>query len=134
MCEGSDAKYRFKCCRVLFCSSECFRVHGDCSTVLENQSQKHLMRPIRRANFDLNLSEDEIMSDDLLSNIASDPSLAGILLDHDLRTILFRIDNARDRRKAFAKIYGTSTKLKDLVDAVNGVLEVINQASSPNKV
>ncbi len=132
MCEGLDAKYRFKCCRVLFCSSDCFRMHGDCSIVLENQSQKHLMRPIRRENFDLNLSEDEIISDDLLSNIASYPPLAGLLLDHDLRMVLVRIDNARDRRKAFSKIYGTSTKLKDLVDAVNGVLEVINQADNPN--
>ena len=130
VCDAADAKYRFKCCRMSFCSPGCFEKHVDCSNSFDSQSQKPLVRPIRKENFDLNLSEDEIMSEDLLRKIVSHSSVSSFLTDETLRSALLRIDSARDRRKAFSRAYEASAKLRELVDVVNAVLGADSQEPS----
>ena len=119
VCQSPDAKYRFKCCRKLFCSTNCFGEHTGCEIVQIPKPFVPERRFIRSDNFDLNLADEEIISDEVLEKLAGDSAVIDVLRDPLLHRILIRLDNARDRRKAFSTLCESSPLFLELVERVS---------------
>ena len=76
-------------------------------------------RFIRKDNFDLNLSEEEILTDVDLEKLSADTDIQELLRDPLLHRILIRLDNSRDRRQAFARLCETSPIFNQLIEKVS---------------
>ena len=114
-------RYRFRCCRKGFCSPQCFSKHEECLV----EDNKHLAdvqissnRRVRVDNFDLDLEESENVSDDTYAMISSDESVRAMLADPVLQKLLLKLDNSRDRRYTFSKMYDSNDLFRSFVDTI----------------
>ena len=122
ICGVESAKYKFRCCSGLFCSPECFRQHSEC-TIADSRYQPNDENPnIRINNFDLNLAEEEVLSDESFSTIFRDDEILGMLSASRLRAIITRINHSRDRRRIFRKVYGSDSQFSRLVARIDTLL------------
>ena len=69
-------------------------------------------------NFDLDLEESENVSDDTYAMISSDESVRAMLADPVLQKLLLKLDNSRDRRYTFSKMYDSNDLFRSFVDTV----------------
>lgn len=122
ICLVSGAGYKFKCCKRPFCSVECFSKHSDCA-ISTSTSHDNIQRRFNRAdNFDLNLSEEEILPDELLEKVSSDPAVMSMLTDPVYHRLLLRLDNSRDRRQSFSRLFERSSVFASLVERISDVI------------
>ena len=123
ICLVSGATYKFKCCKRPFCSVECFNKHLDCATSTSTAAHDNIQRRFNRAdNFDLNLSEEEILSDELLEKVSSDSAVMSMLSDPVNQRLLLRLDNSRDRRQSFSRLFEKSSVFASLVERISDVI------------
>ena len=122
VCDSDNAKYKFRCCLRAFCSQDCFQKHRDCDSLVALKSSLPERRFLRKDNVDLNLPDEEILSEELLERVASNKDVSDLLRDPLLHRILIRLDNARDRRQVFSKLYDTSPVFFQLVELLSGIV------------
>ena len=119
-------RYRFRCCTGFFCSSECFKSHETCPSTISGtvSNVQTPSRPwIRSDNFDLDLDESEVVPEDTLLLLASQNSLKTRLSDPLIQKLLSKLDNSRDRRYTFSKMYDSNDAFRSFVDEVAGLVD-----------
>jgi hypothetical protein len=128
ICLKAGASYRFKCCNLSFCSTDCFQKHTDCVSEPSRTQEPTSRRFVRQDNFDLNLSEEEILSDELLGLVSQNIGIVDMLSESRLQRLLFILDNSRDRRQSFARLLEKSHLFVSLVERIS---EVISGSQAP---
>jgi hypothetical protein len=131
VCEAVGAIYRFKCCDRGFCSTACYIRHTECAGGVNTSTAGTYQRQVRADNFDLNVSEEDILTDDVMERVTSDPSISAFIDSPDLQRILIQTNQARDRRRTFSKLSATSPSFASFVSQLNAVLEGSNSVSHP---
>jgi hypothetical protein len=118
VCEASEAKYKFRCCRKTYCSLGCFNRHENCLEPVEQKPYVPDRRYVREDNCDLNLNDDEFVSETLFEKLIQDDDLRYLLRDPLLQRLLVKVDNARDRRQIFSRLCETSPAFINLVNRI----------------
>ena len=119
-------RYRFRCCGKSFCSTDCFNNHQNCSeAVAETVSTPQTIRKrwARTDNLDLNLDESELLSDDVLEAVSRDESIKLKLSEPCIQNLLSKLDNSRDRRYTFSKLYDSSDVFRVFIDEVATLID-----------
>lgn len=94
----------------------------DCVSGSSEAVQQPQRRFIRQDNFDLNLSEEEVLSDELLYRVSKDSEIKNMLQDPVYHRLLTRLDNARDRRQFFTRLFEKSPMFASLVERISEVM------------
>ena len=109
----------------MFCSAKCFSEHDPCVSDINEAVEKPVLferRYKRTDNNDLNLTEEDTLTDECLDIMSKDEELREFLQNPSIQRILSRLDTARDRRGAFSKIYESSADFVAVVDRITAVL------------
>ena len=72
----------------------------------------------RSDNLDLNLEESEIVSDDILETLTRDENVKLKLSDPLIQKLLSKLDNSRDRRYTFSKLYESNDEFRSFIDDI----------------
>ena len=125
ICGLESAKYKFRCCQASFCSTQCFREHAECTAT---SSKPNFESNIHRTNnFDLNLAEEEILSDESYTRVREDIDIQSMISVSRLQAIISRVNHARDRRRAFRRFYASDSQFSNFVNKVDSVLKSCEQ-------
>lgn len=122
VCDAAEAKYKFRCCQKAFCSTDCFKRHSDCEISDAVGVSLPEQRIVRTSNFDLNLTDDEILTDATHDRVRRDPEILRLLTSPKLKSLLFRLNNSRDRRRTFKRMSSTSPLFANLIQRIESAL------------
>ena len=130
MCQGVGARYKFRCCHRSFCSKECFSQHSECDSRLPERLFVPERRFVRHNNFDLDLVEEDLISEDVLEKVSASSEISALLSDPLLQRILTRLDMSKNRRESFSKLYESSPIFVQLLELISSVAGLQNGDSS----
>jgi hypothetical protein len=122
ICGAESAKYKFRCCSGFFCSPDCFRSHTNCDPSDAKTKQAYEPNNVRTGNFDLNLGEDDILTDEELKKIRCDQDINHMLTASRLRAIVSRINHSKDRRRSFRRFYESDNQFSSLVNRIDALM------------
>ena len=122
ICESGGASYKFRCCKRGFCSSSCFSKHTECDSPKDEKPFFPERKFIRHSSYDLNLSEDEIISDEVFEKITANSDISSFLSDPLIQRILVRLDMSKNRRDVFAKLSETSPAFVQLLEMIGSAI------------
>ena len=80
-------------------------------------------RWVRSDNFDLNLGESEIFSEETLAMLSRNETLKEKLSDPLVQKLLSKLDNSRDRRYTFSKLYDSNDVFRSVIDEIASLVE-----------
>jgi hypothetical protein len=122
-CGVVGAKYKFRCCQKPFCSQSCFSKHTECLGLNTSLAEISEQRIVRTNNYDLNLTDDEILTEQTYQLIRCDKEVLQMLAHPRVQSLLVRLNNSRDRRKTLKRMYSTSALFSNLIDRIGIVLD-----------
>jgi hypothetical protein len=122
VCSVSGAKYKFRCCQKPFCSQKCFKEHSECPNGEAAISIQAEQRVVRTNNYDLNLTDDEILTEEIYDRVRSDTELLRMLSHPRVQLLLLRLNNSRDRRRTLKRMSSTSALFANLVERIESIV------------
>jgi hypothetical protein len=100
----------------------CFKSHSECGFEVSVRENHQDLIPTRSNNFDLNLAEDEVLTQSDFDKIQKDPGISAVLASNRVQLVLRRLNFAKDRRKSFRKLCSSSSTFANLVHQIDAAL------------
>lgn len=104
VCKTNPSKYKFRCCRFGYCSTECFSKHkeSECS-VVQHEDRPFIKRRCLNPLADLDIPEEDLIPKETLEALKSNKKITEYFADPKLRKIICKIDSAKDRALALER-------------------------------
>ena len=138
VCGDLPWKYKTPCCKIRYCSKECYREHFEvvgCEGVraeTEAEKEKRLLVVAEDELRKKEIVDDDTVSSKQLEALSRDPTIRSQLRDNSLQELVKNIDGNLDREGALQDAMEATPEFRSFMDHVANIL-VLNETITKRK-